>query len=325
MDDPAEQVKSISSEMRRHDEVKLSLELKRQFNQFLKTQDCTLDQLISCKCVQCEWISELQANFKEYCDKQALIASQSYNPGKPWAKLIGTNWDEIASEANQANARLFKDQAIRIKAKEKVTDILFNEKNVDQKINSGKLSAQKFLKALKQDARYTRINFMQNCEQVIICDSEVADEDKVESTLWKNAFYIPIERLFTTKLIMTTSFDDQTQAQTLLQEILDEGIDFYEGMISKLQKMRSIEFEEYLTPQGQLGLNDMNEKGQTMLTSASKLHTALGDLHMYRGTFGHREFDFEMARSNWKKAQQLLPNKTGAAFSKLDKKINGLN
>ena len=89
--------------------------------------------------------------------------------------------------------------------------------------------------------------------------------------------------------------------------------------------MRSIEFEEYLTPQGQLGLNDMNEKGQTMLTSASKLHTALGDLHMYRGTFGHREFDFEMARSNWKKAQQLLPNKTGAAFSKLDKKINGLN
>ena len=135
MDDPAEQVKSIPSEMEKiwdrgfsdfiftpkantcmtsqtsqqvpntstsrqtpkpsilddNDEVQLSLELKRQFNQFLKTQDCTLDQLISCKCVQCEWISELQANFKEYCDKQALIASQSYNPGKPWAKLIGTN------------------------------------------------------------------------------------------------------------------------------------------------------------------------------------------------------------------------------------------
>ena len=75
----------------------------------------------------------MQANFKEYCDKQALIASQSYNPGKPWAKLIGTNWDEIASEANQANARLFKDKAIRIKAKEKVTDILFNKKNVAER------------------------------------------------------------------------------------------------------------------------------------------------------------------------------------------------
>ena len=118
----------------------------------------------------------------------------------------------VSLETNNPKASFIRDKMLKQITSLSVKESQVIEAQLEEKIKNGNLLT------LKEDVSHIRNSFMRHCEHVIVYDSENAHNHNMEYVLWKNAFYVLIERL--RKLL-----NDQTwkyHAEKLLQEFLDE-------------------------------------------------------------------------------------------------------
>ncbi|KAK6192689.1 hypothetical protein SNE40_004118 [Patella caerulea] len=146
-------------------------------------------------------------------------------------------------------------------------------------------------------------------QQVLLLDPPLANKHSIEQLLWKSAYYQVIE-VFRKNLVEET--DDNTKAQLL--QILQEGTDFFEGLVKRMQAVYNFDLETFLDA-NQPPPDNVNRTVKLCLVIAQKLIICLGDISRYREQ-ANETTNYGRARSWYMKAQQLAP-KNGRPYNQL--------
>ncbi|KAM9597887.1 telomerase-binding protein EST1A isoform 2-T2 [Trichechus inunguis] len=89
-----------------------------------------------------------------------------------------------------------------------------------------------------------RAELLQLYERCILLDIEFSDNQNVDQILWKNAFYQVIEKF--RQLLKDPNVDNPEQIRNRLLELLDEGSDFFDSLLQKLQVTYKFKLEDYM-------------------------------------------------------------------------------
>ncbi|ESP00994.1 hypothetical protein LOTGIDRAFT_225561 [Lottia gigantea] len=146
-------------------------------------------------------------------------------------------------------------------------------------------------------------------QQVLLLDPSLANKHNIEQLLWKSAYYQVIE-VFRKNL--TEEHDENMKTQLL--QILQEGTDFFEGLVKRMQSVYSFDLETFLDS-NQLPPENLNRTVKLCLMISQKLLICLGDISRYREQ-ANETTNYGRARSWYMKAQQLAP-KNGRPYNQL--------
>lgn len=89
-----------------------------------------------------------------------------------------------------------------------------------------------------------RTELLQLYERCILLDIEFSDSQNVDQILWKNAFYQVIEKF--RQLLKDPNSENPEQIRNRLLELLDEGSDFFDSLLQKLQVTYKFKLEDYM-------------------------------------------------------------------------------
>ncbi|XP_048648848.1 telomerase-binding protein EST1A isoform X2 [Marmota marmota marmota] len=89
-----------------------------------------------------------------------------------------------------------------------------------------------------------RAELLQLYERCILLDIEFSDTQNVDQILWKNAFYQVIEKF--RQLLKDPNVENPEQIRNRLLELLDEGSDFFDSLLQKLQVTYKFKLEDYM-------------------------------------------------------------------------------
>uniref|UniRef100_A0A5F7ZZH4 Telomerase-binding protein EST1A n=1 Tax=Macaca mulatta TaxID=9544 RepID=A0A5F7ZZH4_MACMU len=89
-----------------------------------------------------------------------------------------------------------------------------------------------------------RAELLQLYERCILLDIEFSDNQNVDQILWKNAFYQVIEKF--RQLVKDPNVENPEQIRNRLLELLDEGSDFFDSLLQKLQVTYKFKLEDYM-------------------------------------------------------------------------------
>uniref|UniRef100_A0A8C0NII3 Telomerase-binding protein EST1A n=1 Tax=Canis lupus familiaris TaxID=9615 RepID=A0A8C0NII3_CANLF len=89
-----------------------------------------------------------------------------------------------------------------------------------------------------------RAELLQLYERCILLDIEFSDNQNVDQILWKNAFYQVIEKF--RQLLKDPNVENPEQIRNRLLELLDEGSDFFDSLLQKLQVTYKFKLEDYM-------------------------------------------------------------------------------
>ncbi|XP_041347433.1 telomerase-binding protein EST1A-like [Gigantopelta aegis] len=146
-------------------------------------------------------------------------------------------------------------------------------------------------------------------EQVVFLDPDVANKHYVENLLWKSVYYQVIE-VFRRHLADET--EDEVKGQ--LHDILNEGSEYYEHFLGKLQSTYNFSIDDFLDPNHPASDN-LSRSIKLALLSAQRVYINLGDIARYR-ELANDTSNYGRARSYYIKAQQIAP-KNGRPYNQL--------
>ncbi|XP_065557881.1 telomerase-binding protein EST1A-like isoform X2 [Artemia franciscana] len=164
---------------------------------------------------------------------------------------------------------------------------------------------------LSQRVRELQHFFMNAFLQIIVDDIKFCETENVDSHIWKLAFYNVIESIRRKKGEEPETLQDYDK---FLEQIVEEGTQFYIHVLKTLEEKHNILFEEFIkNPQKKQ--HGMGMAGLA-LVAGQKAYIALGDLARYKeqllaGT------GFYAAAKEWYTKAQLLNPKNGKPYNQL--------
>ncbi|RZF34387.1 hypothetical protein LSTR_LSTR008926 [Laodelphax striatellus] len=152
---------------------------------------------------------------------------------------------------------------------------------------------------------------------LLVSKMNFCQEKNIEQRIWKAVFHNIIEFL---RKMMTDFPDTTDRCKDILLFIIQDGMKYYEDLLSMLESVYKIKFEDYLHSNPDtlkdLGLNKLT------LVSAQKIYLCLGDLARYKDQVNEKEQtqrggpNYGIARQWYVKAQQMNP-KNGRPYNQL--------
>ncbi|XP_074528127.1 telomerase-binding protein EST1A [Halichoeres trimaculatus] len=149
-------------------------------------------------------------------------------------------------------------------------------------------------------------------EQVILTDIEFSDSQNVDQALWKNVFYQVIERF--RQLLKDPTFDNSSHIRNMLLTLLDEGAQFFDALLLKLQSVYQFKLEDYMDGMA-IRTRPLRKTVKYALISAQRCMICQGDIARYREQASDSA-NYGKARSWYLKAQQIAP-KNGRPYNQL--------
>ncbi|XP_033747838.1 LOW QUALITY PROTEIN: telomerase-binding protein EST1A-like [Pecten maximus] len=156
-----------------------------------------------------------------------------------------------------------------------------------------------------------RQDLQSKCEQVILLDLDVANKHNTEQLLWKSVYYQVIEVF---RKILSEEKDEETKTQ--LTQILNQGTEFYERLLQKLQQTFNFQLEAFLDT-SVLPPDNISRTVKLALLSTQRTLICLGDIARYREQSSDTgKVNYGRARNWYSKAQQIAP-KNGRPYNQL--------
>lgn len=157
-----------------------------------------------------------------------------------------------------------------------------------------------------------RLDLLGLYEQVVLTDIEFSDSQNVDQALWKNVFYQVIERF--RQLLKDTNSDNASHIRNLLLTLLDEGAQFFDVLLQKLQSVYQFKLEDYMDGMA-IRARPLRKTVKYALISAQRCMICQGDIARYR-ELAIDSANYGKARSWYLKAQQIAP-KNGRPYNQL--------
>ncbi|XP_026986343.1 telomerase-binding protein EST1A [Sagmatias obliquidens] len=157
-----------------------------------------------------------------------------------------------------------------------------------------------------------RAELLQLYERCILLDIEFSDNQNVDQILWKNAFYQVIEKF--RQLLKDPNVENPEQIRNRLLELLDEGSDFFDSLLQKLQVTYKFKLEDYMDGLA-IRSKPLRKTVKYALISAQRCMICQGDIARYREQ-ANDTTNYGKARSWYLKAQHIAP-KNGRPYNQL--------
>ncbi|KAM4798002.1 telomerase-binding protein EST1A isoform X3 [Urocitellus parryii] len=157
-----------------------------------------------------------------------------------------------------------------------------------------------------------RAELLQLYERCILLDIEFSDTQNVDQILWKNAFYQVIEKF--RQLLKDPNVENPEQIRNRLLELLDEGSDFFDSLLQKLQVTYKFKLEDYMDGLA-IRSKPLRKMVKYALISAQRCMICQGDIARYREQ-ANDTANYGKARSWYLKAQHIAP-KNGRPYNQL--------
>ncbi|XP_075850367.1 telomerase-binding protein EST1A isoform X3 [Microcebus murinus] len=157
-----------------------------------------------------------------------------------------------------------------------------------------------------------RAELLQLYERCILLDIEFSDNQNVDQILWKNAFYQVIEKF--RQLLKDPNVENPEQIRNRLLELLDEGSDFFDSLLQKLQVTYKFKLEDYMDGLA-IRSKPLRKTVKYALISAQRCMICQGDIARYREQ-ANDTANYGKARSWYLKAQHIAP-KNGRPYNQL--------
>ncbi|KAL0597406.1 Telomerase-binding protein EST1A [Plecturocebus cupreus] len=157
-----------------------------------------------------------------------------------------------------------------------------------------------------------RAELLQLYERCILLDIEFSDTQNVDQILWKNAFYQVIEKF--RQLVKDPNVENPEQIRNRLLELLDEGSDFFDSLLQKLQVTYKFKLEDYMDGLA-IRSKPLRKTVKYALISAQRCMICQGDIARYREQASDTA-NYGKARSWYLKAQHIAP-KNGRPYNQL--------
>uniref|UniRef100_A0A5F9CS24 Telomerase-binding protein EST1A n=1 Tax=Oryctolagus cuniculus TaxID=9986 RepID=A0A5F9CS24_RABIT len=157
-----------------------------------------------------------------------------------------------------------------------------------------------------------RAELLQLYERCILLDIEFSDNQNVDQILWKNAFYQVIEKF--RQLLKDPNVENPEQIRNRLLELLDEGSDFFDSLLQKLQVTYKFKLEDYMDGLA-IRSKPLRKTVKYALISAQRCMICQGDISRYREQ-ANDTANYGKARSWYLKAQHIAP-KNGRPYNQL--------
>ncbi|XP_021031891.1 telomerase-binding protein EST1A isoform X2 [Mus caroli] len=157
-----------------------------------------------------------------------------------------------------------------------------------------------------------RTELLQLYERCILLDIEFSDNQNVDQILWKNAFYQVIEKF--RQLLKDPNSENPEQIRNRLLELLDEGSDFFDSLLQKLQVTYKFKLEDYMDGLA-IRSKPLRKTVKYALISAQRSMICQGDISRYREQ-ANDTANYGKARSWYLKAQHIAP-KNGRPYNQL--------
>ncbi|XP_064351889.1 telomerase-binding protein EST1A isoform X3 [Camelus dromedarius] len=157
-----------------------------------------------------------------------------------------------------------------------------------------------------------RAELLQLYERCILLDIEFSDNQNVDQILWKNAFYQVIEKF--RQLLKDPNVENPEQIRSRLLELLDEGSDFFDSLLQKLQVTYKFKLEDYMDGLA-IRSKPLRKTVKYALISAQRCMICQGDIARYREQ-ANDTANYGKARSWYLKAQHIAP-KNGRPYNQL--------
>ncbi|XP_067864678.1 telomerase-binding protein EST1A isoform X2 [Heptranchias perlo] len=149
-------------------------------------------------------------------------------------------------------------------------------------------------------------------ERCILTDIEYSDNQNVEQTMWKNAFYQVIEKF--RQVLKEPSGEHGEEVRGKLLNLLDEGTSFFDSLLHKLQVTYQFKLEDYMDGMA-IRSKPLRKVVKYALISAQRCMICQGDIARYREQ-ANDTTNYGKARSWYLKAQQIAP-KNGRPYNQL--------
>ncbi|XP_004594022.2 telomerase-binding protein EST1A [Ochotona princeps] len=157
-----------------------------------------------------------------------------------------------------------------------------------------------------------RAELLQLYERCLLLDIEFSDNQNVDQILWKNAFYQVIEKF--RQLLKDPNVENPEQIRNRLLELLDEGSDFFDSLLQKLQITYKFKLEDYMDGLA-IRSKPLRKTVKYALISAQRCMICQGDISRYREQ-ANDTANYGKARSWYLKAQHIAP-KNGRPYNQL--------
>ncbi|XP_043574825.1 telomerase-binding protein EST1A [Chiloscyllium plagiosum] len=149
-------------------------------------------------------------------------------------------------------------------------------------------------------------------ERCILTDIEYSDTQNVEQTMWKNAFYQVIEKF--RQMLKEPSGENGDEIRGKLLSLLDEGTNFFDSLLHKLQITYQFKLDDYMDGMA-IRSKPLRKVVKYALISAQRCMICQGDISRYREQ-ANDTTNYGKARSWYLKAQQIAP-KNGRPYNQL--------
>ncbi|XP_029030146.1 telomerase-binding protein EST1A [Betta splendens] len=157
-----------------------------------------------------------------------------------------------------------------------------------------------------------RVELLGIYEQVVLTDIEFSDSQNVDQALWKNVFYQVIECF--RQLLKDPTNDNSSHIRNMLLTLLDEGAQFFDSLLQKLQTVYHFKLEDYMDGMA-IRARPLRKTVKYALISAQRCMICQGDIARYREQASDSA-NYGKARSWYLKAQQIAP-KNGRPYNQL--------
>ncbi|XP_061787532.2 telomerase-binding protein EST1A [Nerophis lumbriciformis] len=157
-----------------------------------------------------------------------------------------------------------------------------------------------------------RVELLGLYERVVLTDIELADSQNVDQALWKNVFYQVIERF--RQLLKDPASDNTPHIRNMLLTLLDEGAQFFDTLLQKLQTVYHFSLDDYMDGMA-IRARPLRKTVKYALISAQRCMICQGDIARYREQASDTA-NYGKARSWYLKAQQIAP-KNGRPYNQL--------
>ncbi|XP_038670693.1 telomerase-binding protein EST1A isoform X1 [Scyliorhinus canicula] len=232
------------------------------------------------------------------------IYPATYYPGFPTTQFLSPY------QASQLNPEDM-EQHVRTLQQQELGKLLRMADNQELQL-SNLLSRDNISKDGLERMAQLRAEILLMYERCILTDIEYSDNQNVEQTMWKNAFYQVIEKF--RQMLKEPSGENEDDIRGNLLNLLDEGTNFFDSLLHKLQITYQFKLEDYMDGMA-IRSKPLRKVVKYALISGQRCMICQGDIARYREQ-ANDTTNYGKARSWYLKAQQIAP-KNGRPYNQL--------
>lgn len=155
-------------------------------------------------------------------------------------------------------------------------------------------------------------NFLQRSfRQLLATDIKFCVTENVENHFWKMIYYNFIEVM---RKVMTQDDTMKSKYSEIINNLIKDGIIFFEGLLELLQNTFNFQLDDYLNAHYVSPPRGLEFVGLALI-SAQKIYIFLGDLARYKELVNETN-NFAKSKNWYTKANQINP-KNGRPYQKL--------